>query len=196
MAYEKKPDWPFNASCFGPPCDVVNGWAITEYKGTRLLHCGWTKEITQQFLHGGDNNCPGYPGGVCPHGAEAIALANKRWIGYFGGSGNNPDSGPFNNDCYNLHGMMNDRCNGYNCHAFPSRAPPVPPGAARYHCDVAAKQCAVAAAGHGTVAACLTACASPLPPDAVRYHCDTTANRCVAQNTGHSDVATCLSACQ
>jgi len=78
--------------------------------------------VTEEFINGGDYNCPEYPGGECPHGDEAFEIANKQWIEYFGGSGINPDSGPFNNDCYHNNGMTRDSCTGYNCHAFPSRA--------------------------------------------------------------------------
>jgi hypothetical protein len=99
----------------------VHGWAISTYNGTRLLHCGWSKKVTQEFMYGGDANCPDYPGGVCPHGDEAIKIANKKWIEYFGGSGLNPNSGPFNNDCYHNNGMTRDTCTGYNCHAFDHR---------------------------------------------------------------------------
>jgi hypothetical protein len=99
----------------------VYGWAISTYNGTRLLHCGWSKKVTQEFMYGGDANCPDYPGGVCPHGDEAIEIANKKWMEYFGGSGINPNSGPFNNDCYHNNGMTRDTCTGYNCHAFDHR---------------------------------------------------------------------------
>lgn len=122
MAFEyKASSWPFTADCFGPPCDPIHGWAITVFKGTSYLHCGWDKSVTEEFINGGDNNCPGYPGNVCPHGDEAFEIANQKWIEYFGGSGNNPDSGPFNNDCYHNNGMTRDSCTGYNCHGFPSR---------------------------------------------------------------------------
>lgn len=124
MAYEAKPDWPFTKDCFGPPCDPVEGWAVTKYPakgGKRYLHCGWSRRITEEFIKGGDKNCKGYPGGECPHGDKAFEIANQRWIKYFGGAGDNPNSGPFDNDCYNgkYNGkkMMRDRCNGYNCHA-------------------------------------------------------------------------------
>lgn len=73
---------------------------------------------------------------------------------------------------------------------------PVPPDAARFHCDKAATQCVVAVAGHSTVGACLTACASDLPPDVARYHCNTASRQCVAQEAGHSNVTSCLAACQ
>lgn len=121
MAFEKHPSWPFNASCFGPPCDPINGWAITEYQGAPLLHCGWSRRVTQEFIHGGDHNCPEFPGGMCPPAPRSIELANERWIKYFGGSGRNPNSGPFNNDCYHNNGMTRQDCTGYNCHPFPSR---------------------------------------------------------------------------
>lgn len=75
-------------------------------------------------------------------------------------------------------------------------ARPVPPNAARYHCDTAAKQCIVAAAGHSTVGSCLTACASAVPPDTARYHCDTASRTCTVAASGHSNVTGCLTACQ
>lgn len=86
-----------------------------------MLHCGWSRQVTQEFIHGGDHNCPEFPGGMCPPAPRSIELANERWIKYFGGSGSNPNSGPFNNDCYHNNGMTRQDCTGYNCHPFPSR---------------------------------------------------------------------------
>jgi len=50
-----------------------------------------------------------------------MEIANQVWIKYFGGSGDNPNTGPFNNDCYNNNGMTRDQCTGYNCEKFESR---------------------------------------------------------------------------
>lgn len=89
----------------GPPCDAVDGWAITEYKGQKILHCGYSRETTQEFLSNGD---------------AAFEKANSWWINMFGGSGVNPNSGPFNNDCY----MPKPHATCYgpdNCHSFEDR---------------------------------------------------------------------------
>lgn len=75
---------------------------------------------------------------------------------------------------------------------------PVPPDAARYHCDKDSSQCIVAAAGHSTVEKCITGCASDVPPESARYHCDKTGRfpQCFVATSGHITVATCLASCQ
>lgn len=109
----------------GPPCDPIHGWAITEYQGVKILHCGWGKQVTWQFIHGCNETseipCPEFPGG-CPGFPESFEIANKRWTSFFGGSGPNPNTGPFNNDCYHNNGWMRDRCSGWNCHSFMNRS--------------------------------------------------------------------------
>jgi len=77
--------------------------------------------VTYEFINGGDPNCPDLPGGMCPPAPKSIELANERWISLLGGSGRNPDSGPWNNDCYHNNGMTRQSCTGYNCHPFPNR---------------------------------------------------------------------------
>lgn len=90
----------------GPPCDPVDGWAITEYKGQQLLHCGYDRGTTEEFLSKGD---------------EAFESANAWWTKTFGGTGVNPNSGPFNNDCYMPHYQMS--CYGpQHCHSFENRS--------------------------------------------------------------------------
>lgn len=76
-------------------------------------------------------------------------------------------------------------------HAAPA---PVPPDAARFHCDTGSSQCTVAVAGHGTVDTCLAACGNA--PASPRFHCDKASRQCIVQADGHATVASCLAACQ
>lgn len=61
----------------GPPCDPIDGWGVT--KGQ--LHCSYHRSIMEQFNADYDNQ---------------KALADKRWVEYYGAL----DAGPYNNGCY------------------------------------------------------------------------------------------------
>jgi len=94
----------------GPPCDPVNGWAITVYEGKQILHCGYSRGTTEEFLSYGIE--------------KSFELANAWWTKRYGGSGPNPNAGPFNNDCYHGNGMVTETCLDQpppDCHAFPNR---------------------------------------------------------------------------
>eukprot|EP00755_Sulcionema_specki_P014650 Sspe_Gene.9358::Locus_3143_Transcript_5_5_Confidence_0.429_Length_4671::g.9358::m.9358 len=73
-------------TCLGPPCNPATGWAVHDGK----LYCSIGPIYMAKFL----DEAP-----------QSIALADKRWQGWFGGPTNSP---PINIDC--THSLWNKSC--------------------------------------------------------------------------------------
>lgn len=93
--------WPWSANYLGPPCDPVDGWAITDGR----LHCGYSRRITNNFLRNKDANWK---------------AADARWTQWFGSLNAGPfNAGPFGKGgCYHPPMETPQHC----CDPCPNRA--------------------------------------------------------------------------